>query len=626
MRLPAFPAVVLPLALTLAAFPDVGLAASAALTDGRIVEVSDASFAQPALAHAGRIPARPAAALDDTPYIIVTDASLVAAFTPLAQAHTATGLPAAIHTLQEIQSAYPVAADDAERIRFFLRDAYAHGARFVLLGGDAPLIPTRIIVVDLSGTDLMVATDQYFACLDGSWDGDGDGIWGEWRDTNPADVSDDVVLTPHLAIGRAPVISVPEAEAFVAKTLGALGSQAGTGLERLLLAAGTIPFVGIDLAHDAENLLPVLTSDPGTHVTKLYKNQPAWPGSFLESPASVRDSLDAGPDLAVLTGKGGTGIFVAGGDEPADFLLASDLAALTNARPLHAVFMSAFTTLPGTASIGAALVRNPQGGAVTVLGPTNLEIVGFGSTIMRQVLEQAYVHGVSSIGEALRNMILFYTSANPSSYVGELTRLMTHGNLLLGDPALAFPGTAPDAPTAVAVSLVSAEPSPPGFARIVWSVMGTGTVTIERRTSEGEWSPVATLSPAGDGRVVYEDRDVQPGERYGYRLSFVDDGETRTAGEAWVEIPRPELALVGLTPNPSVSGFHVRFRLPDAASAALEVFDLRGRRTLLREVGGMGAGDHVLDLSREAGLAPGMYWMRLTHDGRSLVARGAVVR
>src|SRR4029079_14709140 len=127
------------------------------------------------------------------------------------------------------------------RIRFFLRDAYTLGARFVLLDGDEPLIPIRRIVVGLNGTDHLLATDQYYACLNGSWDGDHDGLWGEWRDSDPADVSDDVNFVPQLAGGRAPVLTAGEARAFVARTLDALGSQDATSLASVLLSAGTIP-------------------------------------------------------------------------------------------------------------------------------------------------------------------------------------------------------------------------------------------------------------------------------------------------------------------------------------------------------------------------------------------------
>ena len=45
-----------------------------------------------------------------------------------------------------------------------------------------------------------------------------------------------------------------------------------------------------------------------------------------------------------------------------------------------------------------------------------------------------------------------------------------------------------------------------------------------------------------------------------------------------------------------------------------------------RDLGGLGAGRHVLALDGGARLAPGAYLMRLRQAGRVLTARGVVVR
>src|SRR5207253_7418750 len=123
---------------------------------------------------------------------------------------------------------------------------------------------------------------------------------------------------------------------------------------------------------------------------------------------------------------------------------------------------------------------------------------------------------------------------------------------------------------------------------------GGGTVIVERRAEGTAWSPIASLTPDGMGRIAFADPDVVMGTRYGYRLSFVEQGTTRTAGETWIDVPRPALALAGLTPNPT-TGFRVAFRLGSPAPATLEVFDVRGRRVVQRDVGGLAVGDHILD-------------------------------
>lgn len=94
-------------------------------------------------------------------------------------------------------------------------------ARPKLYGGDGfPLNPPKpgekASVRQLSYHPQDIAGDLYYACLDGSYDGNGNGIYGE-----PCDGEDggDVDLLAELYVGRAPVDSSEEANAFVAKTL-----------------------------------------------------------------------------------------------------------------------------------------------------------------------------------------------------------------------------------------------------------------------------------------------------------------------------------------------------------------------------------------------------------------------
>jgi hypothetical protein len=75
-----------------------------------------------------------------------------------------------------------------------------------------------------------------------------------------------------------------------------------------------------------------------------------------------------------------------------------------------------------------------------------------------------------------------------------------------------------------------------------------------------------------------------------------------------------------------VGPLNVAFTLPRAERATLELLDVAGRQILGEEVGALGAGKHLIRLG-ECGCTPaGMYWLRLTQAGRSLVQRAVVVR
>ena len=89
--------------------------------------------------------------------------------------------------------------------------------------------------------------------------------------------------------------------------------------------------------------------------------------------------------------------------------------------------------------------------------------------------------------------------------------------------------------------------------------------------------------------------------------------------------PLQKFSLSGFRPNPSsLVPVRVEFELPTAEPAKLDLIDTSGRRLLMREVGGLGPGTHVLEM--DTPLPAGLYWVRLQQGGRSLTTRGVVVR
>ena len=79
-------------------------------------------------------------------------------------------------------------------------------------------------------------------------------------------------------------------------------------------------------------------------------------------------------------------------------------------------------------------------------------------------------------------------------------------------------------------------------------------------------------------------------------------------------------------PDPARGAARVSFTLPDAAPARLEVVDIGGRRVFEREVGGSGAGEHVIDLDSAARWPPGIYLVRLIRGDRARTAKLALMR
>jgi hypothetical protein len=385
--------------------------------------------------------------------VIVTDGSLVAPFRRLADAHERDGLVTRVRTLQSIRDAYPVARDDAERIRLFLKDARANwGIEFALMGGDEPLIPMRRAFLGQLPTfvapdSVLLPTDQYYACLDGDWNADGDGHWAETPDPSTGNPGDDADVIPELCVGRAPVFTSQQANDFVNKTLRALHHASPVDSLDVLFVAGELLDTGFPpvnlLSTVAEALVGSLGTTTRARFTRLYRDAGNWPGAALLTPASMLAALERGPDLSVLLGGGGPGYFSVDNFDLSARVTAEDLLALQGGRDAsHVAALSAYTTAPGILSIGTALIRAKHGGSASVLGPSDIEFINISNNYLEDYLVLGLTGDNPTIGEAMRATLR--STVLPTQL--DLARLTTLGNNLLGDPALPFPAvTAPAA-------------------------------------------------------------------------------------------------------------------------------------------------------------------------------------
>jgi hypothetical protein len=183
-------------------------------------------------------------------------------------------------------------------------------------------------------------------------------------------------------------------------------------------------------------------------------------------------------------------------------------------------------------------------------------------------------------------------------------------------------------PVATLLSLVSAEADAQSV-RLRWQGPGAAALEarVERRAEAGAWEALGAAAAAGPDDLVFEDDSVIHGTRYAYRLVWTEGGEDHVSAESWVDVPlAPRFALEGFAPNPASRGALVAFTLPRAARGRLEVIDVAGRRVFRRDLAGLGAGRHTIAIDSSRSLRAGVYLIRLTHDDRSLHARGVITR
>lgn len=184
-----------------------------------------------------------------------------------------------------------------------------------------------------------------------------------------------------------------------------------------------------------------------------------------------------------------------------------------------------------------------------------------------------------------------------------------------------------DGPVPVLIALAIARAGP-RLVSLVGNVGGGSptTVFVDRREDGGGWMELASVEADGTGRVTFDDRTVIPGQRLSYRLRAAGaDGEVWSS-EVSVAVPAtPSFALRSIRPIPSGSRAVVAFSLPDARPAFLEVLDIGGRRVFECQVGSLGPGEHLFELTNPLP-SPGVFLVKLTRGTESVVARGCSLR
>ena len=489
---------------------------AAGRSDPAPTEAPTAASGEGALVDVGK----PAPADGPAGMVIVTDASLVTTFNRLASAHERNGLVTRVRTLQSIRDAYPAGRDDAERIRMFLKDARADwGIEFALMGGDEPLIPMRRAYIDqlpsIITTPVLLPTDQYYACLDGDWNADGDDRWGELPNPATGDPGDDADAIPELCVGRAPVTDAKQAQNFVDKTIYALEHPSKPdSLGVLLVAAGSLhpePFPPGLFAPAADEIMSTIAALTPATFTRLYRDVITTAGADLLTRTSALAALGGGPDLAVLMGFGGPGLFALDTDPNPETLAAEDFLALKNQRTQgHSVFLSAFTTVPGRLSVGAGLIGAEHGGCVSVLGPTDIELVSISNAYIEKYVQKGLAEHAATIGEAMRAGLR--DPAVPPTL--NTIRLTSLGNTLLGDPALPFPaGVTPAAARAAAAGTAAGADETPGRAVVKPNPARTMTEITFDTPAPGAPLDVSVLDVAGRRVRTLESAAAPTGRR-----------------------------------------------------------------------------------------------------------------
>jgi len=245
--------------------------------------------------------------------IIITTEEMAPHFEYYAREKTKYGVPTAVFTLNYITSVMPCGPDVQHTLREFIKKMYEDWAiEYVLLGGGVECIPTRFVQDPVYPFAQHIPTDLYYAGLDGSWNSNGNEVYGEA--TSGAGLPDSLDLSMEVAIGRIPASTAEDASEIVDKLLNYLHGGPQFTYSKAAIAAEVIlptdyvlsdPDSSITLngADIAEGFISILESSGHTPI-RYYETDWLYGESSALSVDAVLSALNEGVSILLHVGHG----------------------------------------------------------------------------------------------------------------------------------------------------------------------------------------------------------------------------------------------------------------------------------------------------------------------------------
>ncbi len=360
--------------------------------------------------------------------VILAPDSLADIYQRLADYETRTGRTTVVRGLSTIRALDPRSNDMAQAVRSFLRSAYElWGIRWAILAGDHDAIPLRMVRVLLPAAE-EIPTDFYYADLDGTWDRNGNGIYGE--------VADSLDMIPDIAVGRLSAGSRAEATTLVNRALRyATGASASSVGQNLLLAEVLFPqnwipgqLVSVDGAQQAESLL---TRTPGCVATqRYYENHTKYPGSVLFTKASAMSAIAQSAHVVAHYGHGSRSQ-ISFGDA---VITSAELAAIPSGDSTALwIANNCASAAVDFDCVAERMVRSPNGGTLAYIGATRDAYPDNSAFLSQGIVSRLFAPTPLPLGDALegaRALLL------PQARSETLARWGFFETILLGVPSM----------------------------------------------------------------------------------------------------------------------------------------------------------------------------------------------
>jgi len=361
-------------------------------------------------------------------YAVITADSLIDAFQPFAEWQMRKGIETKIFGLDTIL-ANSEGRDMQEKIRNFIKSLFNSGSlKWVLLGGDTDIIPSRKLFAMKSEAGFMtdedsIPADIYYADLDGNYNFDGDGIYGE--------VEDSIDLYPDVYIGRAPIHNSADVENFINKIIQYETAPDTTIIDRYLFLGMILwndPYTDAGIGKDRIDSLYV---PDYIQIEKLYQSH----GN--ESPASVYQAMNNGYNITNHDGHGWYSVIGAG----TGYLGIQDIDTLKNAGKEGIMYsIGCWVGAIDYDAIAEHWINNTNGGGIAFIGnsrygwgsPGNPGF-GYSDRFDEEFYHNLFLERENNIGIVLSNAKAHFI---PYSREANVYRWHQYEINLLGDPEM----------------------------------------------------------------------------------------------------------------------------------------------------------------------------------------------
>jgi len=567
--------------------------------------------------------------------LVIVPAEFKSDFTEYKNFYLRKGLKTHILTVEEIQASYP-GQDLQEIIRNAIIDAYQKGIEHVVLAGDAEHIPYRGFYCEVqSGDDLYKSTnipsDLYYSALDGTWDDDGDHVWGEIGEED---------LLPEVSIGRIPFSTKEDLDNQLHKIFTYQLKPVLGELRQPLLAAEKFWENPLSWGADYFDLLIGHHSDNGyttqgipenyNYVTLTDRDDGRWTSQDL------LEKIEEGPSFIHHSGHSNTSYNLRMTSSEITDETFSAINGNDHNYPIIISHGCNSGSFDSDDCIGEIMV-NIQNFALAYVGNSRYGWDNEGQTegpsthLHRELMDAFYGQKIETLGQAHR-----WSKINTAPWVNQpneweegAQRWTFYGNNILGDPALAVWSDEPMVPS------MTYERITLGYDEYLYVQVQIDQGTAEdfrcALMSQDSLIGVVTFDENGIAQLPFDSSEVASN-----RVELIVSGcnclitSFPVDGLTNEEVPEKGILVFQNYPNPFNESTTFKYSLAEESEVKLRIFNIKGQlvKTLVQKEQTRGPHFESWDGTDELGhkVSSGVYLYHVQSGNREKIFKMTLLR